>query len=385
MLSQCPKCRSFIGVTEETLVEGRGLVHCVHCGHGFDAIWNLVDARAALKSARDAGVLGFDPEDAPFENPIVSPIEGLAEHGGVAPGPPNRLSSTAPAPARNTGLEAPPGSPPDSLSDAEIRRTLRLDEALDPDFAAARSRSPERARRDPRNPSAQRSTRLDAGVPASRSDRVEPRLDAPRPTAPGGGRREILGPPRKPAAAHRYDPGIAAGAARADPNAHWASIAERESRAGRYLWAVGALSMLVLLVVQARFVLVDELYAIPRARPYVALLCELTACAPPTRSDPGSIRIAQTRIDLHPETPGALSIKVNLLNRADFAQPYPALRVTLSDKDGRVVGRRTYDPGDYLAGGAERALLDPGVLAAVTIDLARPNENAVGFETELVE
>ena len=144
------------------------------------------------------------------------------------------------------------------------------------------------------------------------------------------------------------------------------------------------LALITVLVLQVRFFLVDELYSIPATRPYIGLFCEFAGCSAPQRSDPRAIEIAQTRVDLHPEVPGAIRIKANLINRAPFAQPYPSVQLPLTDKDGRIVGRRTYGPGDYLPADSPAELLDPGTLAVISINLAHPNENAVGFETQVV-
>ena len=88
-------------------------------------------------------------------------------------------------------------------------------------------------------------------------------------------------------------------------------------------------------------------------------------------------------IDLHPDEPGALKITVKLVNQATFAQPYPDLQLTLTDRVGRVVGRRSFSPDFYLQRDAANTL-DPGELGSVEFDLARPHEKAVGFVVDIV-
>ncbi len=297
----------------------------------------------------------------------------------------------------------------EDLSDEEIRRTLRLDNAfdeheddVDEDENDSESNRPMTNREDHRTA---RGDEHDGATDSGRTDgRIEPRLDAsPRPGLSVGAddgllprqrpsraatpraplRRkpaiQLKAPSHSPRAAPADDPGP-----RVDPNVHWVSIPDNDRRGTQFLWASGVLVLIVLVVLQVRFFLVDELYSIEGTRPYISLFCEFAGCAAPQRVEPGAIDIAQTRVDLHPEVPGAIRINVNLINRAGFAQPYPALELTLSDKDGRIVGRRTYEPSDYLRERPETALLDPGILAIASINLVRPNENAVGFETRVV-
>ncbi len=299
------------------------------------------------------------------------------------------------------------------ISDEEIRRTLHLDQPFDENEADSDlpPGDDERAA-----PGLRAETTVDTPAslrpPGSRGarERIEPRLDAAsesglsvnaedallphRARASHAGERSPL--KRRPAiqlkspvspAQRDADPEPAQRNAyqRVDPNVHWISIPDDNRRGAQFLWASGVLLLVALLLVQVRFLLVDDLYAIPGTRPYISLFCELTGCSAPQRADPGAIDIAQTRVDLHPDVPGAIRINVNLINRAAFAQPYPALELTLSDTDGRIVGRRTYQPSDYLREDTEEtALLDPGILAVASINLAHPNENAVGFETRVV-
>lgn len=296
----------------------------------------------------------------------------------------------------------------EDLSDEEIRRTLRLDDAfdehddtVDEDDNDSEPGRPMRTRENRRAGAAdQRSEPRGTATPGGR---IEPRLDAAPREGLSVSADDGLVPRRRPAPATssnstlRRKPAIqlkapapprAASAEtrepRVDPNVHWVSIPDNDRRGSQFLWASGVLVLIVLVVLQIRFFLVDELYSIEGTRPYISLFCGFAGCSAPQRVEPGAIDIAQTRVDLHPEVPGAIRINVNLINRAAFAQPYPALELTLSDTDGRIVGRRTYEPADYLRERPESALLDPGILAVASINLARPNENAVGFETRVV-
>jgi len=149
----------------------------------------------------------------------------------------------------------------------------------------------------------------------------------------------------------------------------------------RIMWGAAALVLVLLLAAQVKYLLVERYAGHAVLRPYLAAFCELAACRLPPRHDPRRFAITRTNIDLHPRQPGALRVTVKLLNEATYPQPYPRLRLTLTDRDGWVVGRRAYTPADYLIGRPNK--LQSGELGAIHLDLARPHEKAVGFEVDV--
>ena len=451
MYTQCPKCLTIFEVSEEILAIKEGLVRCGDCENVFNATWNLVsdpdntdsnpvvedspiqddvfheDSASedlidsisnieAIERSDSQNLLPAefdDPEDAPFENPLVTANREDTVNDARTDTSNEQVNSNS------TTLED------DAISDEDVRRTLKLDERLEyePQISATthqeqtpphqthydRNRD-EKYRRheegqpladEPSFPTNNLHVPIDSDRQQANKKRIEPRLgpitndlsvnidDALRPSAHivqnASPKPRVLSrkPAIKPNATSASRPDIAR-PRRKDPNAHWVSIPDNNGQNVNVIWAIGVLLVIVFSIVQIRFLLIDDLFAIPEARPYASLFCEFTGCKPPLRIDPASINIAQTRVDLHPEVPGALRIKINLINKATYPQPYPPLQVTLSDKDGRIVGRRTYRSNDYQTNDDGEKLLDPGILAIATLNLAHPNENAVGFETILV-
>jgi predicted Zn finger-like uncharacterized protein len=187
---------------------------------------------------------------------------------------------------------------------------------------------------------------------------------------------------------HQHDPG-ANGAREIDRpgainmNGVDAYIVDRPNPLAAILWFLVAVFFVFLLGLQVRTYFVDRYAQDENYRPYLALFCKLAACELPMRRDTYRFALTHTRIDLHPEEPGALRITVKLVNQAAFAQPFPDLQLTLTDRVGRVVGRRTYDPRLYLSE-REENLLGSGELGTVEFDLAHPHEKAVGFVVDIV-
>jgi predicted Zn finger-like uncharacterized protein len=147
-------------------------------------------------------------------------------------------------------------------------------------------------------------------------------------------------------------------------------------------WILAAFVLVGGTLWQAKTYYLGSLSQVSALRPHLDSLCDIFSCSIPPRRAFNLIDLVGTSVNTHPETPGALRVSVNLVNQADFEQAYPPLEITLSDKNGRVVGRRTYLPEEYLADGA--SLLVPKVVQEVDLDLAQPSENAVGYEIQLV-
>lgn len=146
------------------------------------------------------------------------------------------------------------------------------------------------------------------------------------------------------------------------------------------LWTIGCIALVALLAVQVRFLHFDVLAGIPALRPYLQQFCSVAECAVPLPRSPRLIELAQTRVALHPDQPGALRVSAKLTNRADYDQSFPNLQLTLTDKAGRIVGRRVYDPTLYLGQEGSALKLGSGATQAIVLDLAQPHDTAIGFE-----
>ncbi len=147
-------------------------------------------------------------------------------------------------------------------------------------------------------------------------------------------------------------------------------------------WAAATIFLVLTALWQIKTNYLSDLAKITSLRPQLITFCEYAACTVPARTDIKSIDLISTSVDPHPDTPGALRVSANLINRARFAQRFPPLEVTLTDKEGEVVGRRTYLPHEYLSG--EPGAMQSNVVQRADLDLAQPAQTAVGYEIQLV-
>ena len=197
---------------------------------------------------------------------------------------------------------------------------------------------------------------------AEHSLRHEPRLGRldPKSAYPG------LVEARKEDAAARPDPGPAG----RRPGNLW-------------IWLSASVFLAGLLFVQVRFLLLDELANITMARPYLSVFCATLDCTLPAPFSGPVFRVTETKIDLHPDIPGAVIVKIHLLNRSNKDRSHPEIELNLSDRNARVVGRRHYLPAAFLARETEDRV-SAGGRSVVTLILARPEDNVVGFEARIV-
>lgn len=148
-------------------------------------------------------------------------------------------------------------------------------------------------------------------------------------------------------------------------------------------WCIASVGLLLLLSLQIKYFYVEKFAQDQSLRKYLIGFCKIASCELPPLKSPDLFALADTKIDLHPSQPDALRVTVKLLNRAGYPQPYPDLRITLTDQAGRVVGRRSFPPKSYLAAGSE-SMVGDGELVSLLFDLARPHEKAVGFAVNIV-
>ncbi len=83
-----------------------------------------------------------------------------------------------------------------------------------------------------------------------------------------------------------------------------------------------------------------------------------------------------------PDANGTLRVRASILNTAAQLQPYPLLRVTLADRFGKNIGRRDFEPSEYL-GRPTAKLLAPGERVDATLTILDPGKDAEGFEIDV--
>ena len=85
-----------------------------------------------------------------------------------------------------------------------------------------------------------------------------------------------------------------------------------------------------------------------------------------------------------PATPGTLKVRASVKNLADFAQPYPLLKLVLEDRWGEQVRAREFEPAEYLDPTiAPDRMLAPAQQLNATIAIVDPGPDAEGFRFDV--
>lgn len=155
--------------------------------------------------------------------------------------------------------------------------------------------------------------------------------------------------------------------------------ARSRGRNGRWIGGCAVLSLLLgaQLAWANRVALADS----PQMRPLLAHVCGALRCTLPPKQELSKLTLLSRDIRPHPSVPGALIISATIRNDADFTQPYPLIRIALSDLDENEIAMRRFRPSEYVSDPKTRAAgLAPGATIAVAFEVEDPGKNAVAFE-----
>ena len=115
-------------------------------------------------------------------------------------------------------------------------------------------------------------------------------------------------------------------------------------------------------------------------RPVVETACDAIGCSLPPWREPTAFTMLARDVIAVPERPGVLRVQASFRNDARWAQPWPALVLTLSDADNRTLGTRRFEPRDYLGDAPASSLLAPGQATQLAFDIVEPAPNVVAFD-----
>ena len=155
--------------------------------------------------------------------------------------------------------------------------------------------------------------------------------------------------------------------------------AQPATRTPRWQWLL-VIGLTVLLLLQIAVADRNRLAGDAATRPLVDTLCTLLRCALPAWHEPAAYTMLQRDVRPLSGQAGVLQVQASFRNDARWAQAWPALQLSLSDADGRVIGRRTLQPADYLGPGHDpQQRLQPGQSAQITFLLREPSAATVAY------
>lgn len=152
------------------------------------------------------------------------------------------------------------------------------------------------------------------------------------------------------------------------------------------VWALGIALALAVLAGQFGYLYRAEISRVPQLTPVVEQFCALIGCEIRPPHDVRRIELLdRTRISPHPGFENVLRIRVVMVNRASFPQPYPQMEVSLTDSNGALLARRLFSPRQYL-GDAQpgNVNMTPDVAVNALLDVTNPDGRASGYEIRLL-
>lgn len=157
------------------------------------------------------------------------------------------------------------------------------------------------------------------------------------------------------------------------------SRARGQRRAGRYAM-IGVIVSILLLAGYAYHER-ERLATAPMVTDWLTLACGYIGCKVPAYRAPEQIKIVDRDVASRPTRRDTLQVSAILVNKAPRAQPYPRMRVSLTNLQGTVVAVNRFDPQDYLPPATRpNALMTPGERIDIRVEVPDPGVDAVAFE-----
>jgi len=157
-----------------------------------------------------------------------------------------------------------------------------------------------------------------------------------------------------------------------------------ENEAHKYntlYWGIGLFAVLGIFVFQYSYFYRGELSQNAGMRPWIEKMCAITNCEIPARHDIRAIKLIRRDITTHPKVDNALLISAALVNESKDMQPFPIMRIRLSDTVGQILASRKFNPQDYMDVDINlRKGMPPGSPIQISLEIVDPGKTAVNFE-----
>jgi predicted Zn finger-like uncharacterized protein len=145
----------------------------------------------------------------------------------------------------------------------------------------------------------------------------------------------------------------------------------------------GALCAVFSLVLLGQYMVAnfDDLSRDASWRGVYEVACGAIGCEIPGESNVSLIQGAHLVVRSHPRAQNALVVDAIVYNRASFAQPFPDLELSFSDRSGKLLAGRVFKPEEYLKGElAGSEAMPPDTPVHLSLEIVDPSTEAVNYE-----
>ena len=114
-------------------------------------------------------------------------------------------------------------------------------------------------------------------------------------------------------------------------------------------------------------------------------VCEWITCVHKVPRALNKIEILNRSIFTHPQHKNALMVTVTIINRAEFAQPYPVVQLRFLDVSGDVIAARQFNPHEYLGNAWSRqSIMQTARPTSIQLEVVDFGEEVVGYEFDFL-
>ncbi len=114
--------------------------------------------------------------------------------------------------------------------------------------------------------------------------------------------------------------------------------------------------------------------------PVLSAFCGVAGCELPLQKDVEQLELIRHQMFSHKSLDDVLVFTVDVINRAPFPQPYPALVVTMANSAGESVAFRKFQPDEYLEEDPTLTQLPAGKPVRIKFEIVDPGPAAMSSE-----
>ena len=137
---------------------------------------------------------------------------------------------------------------------------------------------------------------------------------------------------------------------------------------------------LIMLLTQYIYFNFESLALNEKTRPQILQLCSTLNCKVPEPPDVSLLTINKLIVKKHPDVKDALQVDLIIYNKAKFAQPLPALKLSFMSRKHKVTASRAFQPKEYLHGDAKHLRrIPPETPIHIELEIAKPDVEMASY------
>ena len=145
-------------------------------------------------------------------------------------------------------------------------------------------------------------------------------------------------------------------------------------------WSMLCCVALMMLLTQYIYFNFESLALNEKTRPQMLQLCSTLNCKVPEPPDVSLLSINKLMVKKHPDVKNALQVNLIIFNKAKFAQPLPALKLSFMNRKQKVTASRAFQPKEYLHGDAKHLRrVPPETPIHIKLEIASPDVEMASY------